>query len=285
MKAQRKLVSFIGLGSSSASPLLYSYIKAHPKICVPKEETNFFSDTKVYKQGADWYESNFMDCGEGFVLGELSSSYLKNSQSISLIARTYPEAKLIVIIENPLVSVRVAYVEARRARQVSPQVSLAMFLKQNPEVLTEARFGRQLAKYFSFYSPRDMIVVTAADVRNETLAILAKVYDHIGVDKFFVPPNLMHLVPIEEDSATRKPGLIKRTSRKIRKFIVGTYRALVNKIYPPNVVIETASVVARKVPLSPELEVYLKNFYAADVALLSSLLHRDMSEEWEIKAT
>jgi hypothetical protein len=284
MKAQRKLVSFIGLGSSSASPLLYSYIKAHPKVCVPKEETHFFSDTKVFKQGVDWYESNFMECGEGFVFGELASNYLKNSQSISLIARTYPEAKLIVVIENPLVAVRVAYVEARRAKQVSPQVSLAMFLKQNPEVLTEARFGRQLAQYFSFYSPKDMIVVTAADVRNETLATLANIYEHIGVDKSFIPVNLLHLVPPDEDLVKIKPGIIKRTFRAIKALIVDAYKAIINKINPPKVVIETASVVARKVPLSPELEAYLINFYAADVALLSNLLHRDMAEEWEIKA-
>jgi hypothetical protein len=284
MKAQRNLVSFIGLGSSSASPLLYSYIKAHPKVCVPKVETNFFSDTKVYKQGVDWYESNFKECGKGFVYGELASSYLRNSQSVSLISRTYPGAKLVVVIENPLVSVRVAYVEARRARNVSPQVTLAMFLKQNPEVLTEARFGRQLAQYFSLYSPVDMMVVTAADVRTNTLSVLAQVYEHIGLDKSFIPPVLVHLVPVEEDSATRKPGLITRTSRKIRKLIVGTYRSVVNKINPPKVVIETASMVARKVPLSPELEAYLISYYAPDVALLSSLLHRNLNEEWEIKA-
>lgn len=283
MQAQRKLVSFIGLGAGSATPLLYSYINSHPKVCVPEVETNFFSDTKVYKHGINWYESNFKDCGEEYVFGELASDYLKNSQATSLIARTYPSAKLIAVIENPLVSVRVAYVEARRARKVSSQTSLAMFLKQNPEVLTGARYGRQLAQYFSLYSPLDLMVILAADVRQETLSVLSKVYEHIGVDKSFVPLNLLHLVPVDEDPLAKKPGFIKRGFRAVRQLCVDSYRATMRKINPPKIVVETASVVARKVPLSPELEVYLKSFFAPDVDLLSNLVHRDLANEWGFK--
>lgn len=283
MQAQRNLVSFIGLGSDSAVPLLYSYIKSHPKICVPEVETHFFSDTKVYKQGISWYESNFKECGPGYVFGELASSYLRNPQSTSLIARTYPSAKLIAVIENPLVSVRVAYVEARRARKIAPQISLAMFLKQNPEVLTGARYGRQLAHYYSLYSPKDLMVIIASDVRKDTLAVLSQVYEHIGLDKTFVPSNLLHLVPIEEEDVKKRPGFIKRGFRGIRKLIVGIFRGISHKINPPKVVVETASVVARRFPLSPELEAYLKDFFLPDINLLSNLLHRDMAHEWGIK--
>jgi hypothetical protein len=278
MTAERKLVSFFGLGSGTATSLLYSYIKAHPKICVPEREVDFFSDTKAYSQGIDWYESSYKQCGKGFIYGDLAQNYLKSAQVVSLITRTYPSAKLFAVIEDPLVSVRMAYIEAGRNRTISPGLSLAMFLKKNPEVLTSALHGRQLVQYFSFYAQTDLLVVTASDVRDNSLSVIAKVYEHIGVDAKFVPLVLKHLVP--EDEEVRRPGIIKRTRKALRKMIVTTYRNVSKKINPPKVPLETLAVAARQLSLSPELETYLKNYYRKDVILLSNLLHRNLSVEW-----
>ncbi len=280
MHAQRKLVSFIGLGSLSSAPLLYSYIKMHPKVCALAEDTEFFSNTKVYSQGIIWYESQFAKCALGTVCGELSYNYLKSAPSVALITGTYPGAKLLAVVENPLLSVRIAYVEARYNRTIGADVSLAMFLKQNPEVLSGVKYGRQLAEYFSYYSPNDLLVVVASDVKDETLKTLAQVYDHLGVDKNFIPLVLQHLIPIDEDEIKHRPGIIKRSYRFIKKTIKNSYRHLVKIIHPPKLPVETASVVAEKLSLSPELKAYLHNYYQKDVAMLSHLLHRDLLVEW-----
>ena len=96
----------------------------------------------------NWYESQFGKCETGNVYGELSGYYLQSAQAASLIARTYPNAKLLAVVENPLISVKVACVEAKRGRLISPKISLALFLKQHPEVLQSARYGQQLTQYF-----------------------------------------------------------------------------------------------------------------------------------------
>jgi hypothetical protein len=278
-KPQRRLVSFIGIGSASAAPLLYSYIKCHPGVCTTSIDTEFFLKTEVFKKGIDWYESFFAKRSAGMVCGELAGNYIQSAQAASLIVRTYPNAHLVAVIENPLVSIRVAYVEARRARTISSETSLAMFLKQNPDVLFNARYGRQLAQYFSYYAPIDLLVVTAGDVRDDALRVIKETYKHIGVDEEFIPLPLMHLVPVEEDEK-RKPGIIKRSYRFLKKNIKDFFSNIANRLYPPEVPLETASIVARKIPLSPELEAYLKDYYRQDVALLSRLLHRSLSSEW-----
>jgi hypothetical protein len=278
-RPQRRLVSFIGIGSASAAPLLYSYIDSHPSVCAPVIETNFFGKTEAYKKGIDWYESHFAKRAAGMVCGELASNYIQSAQAAALIVRTYPNAHLVAVIENPLVSVRVAYVEARRARTIPADTSLAMFLKQNPDVLFNARYGRQLAQYFSYYAPIDLLVVTAGDVRDDALAVIKAVYKHIGVDDTFVPVPLLHLVPADEDPK-KKPGLITRGYRLLKKRIKDFFSNIANRLYPPEIPLETASIVARKIPFSPELEAYLKDYYRQDVALLSRLLHRSLSSEW-----
>lgn len=278
-RPQRRLVSFIGIGSASAAPLLYSYIKSHPGVCTTAIDTQFFLNTEAYQKGIDWYESFFAKRSPNMVCGELASNYIQSAQAAALIVRTYPNAHLVAVIENPLVSVRVAYVEARRARTITPETSLALFLKQNPDVLMNARYGRQLAQYFSYYAPIDLLVVTAGDVRDDALRVVKEVYKHIGVDDTFVPLPLVYLVPVEEDTK-KKPGIIKRTYRFLKKHIKDFFSNLANRLYPAEIPLETASIVARKIPLSPELKDFLKDYYRQDVAMLSRLLHRSLTSEW-----
>ncbi|MEZ4195089.1 MAG: hypothetical protein R3B53_01690 [Candidatus Paceibacterota bacterium] len=280
MHARHTLVSFFGLGSATAAPLLYTYIKEHPQVGLTEVDTNFFSDAKIFAKGLDWYENHFAK-GEGISLyGELASNYLASTQSAGLIARTYPNAKLFAIIENPLVSVRVDYVEARRSGKINAKTSLAMFLKLHPEVLLRAAYGRQLAHYFSYYSPNDFLVLLAADVRKKPLESIKAVYTHLELETTFVPSSLRHLVPIEIDDTKKKPGLIKRFVLLIKRGVKFFYTKLRGVVKPPEVPIETASVIARKIPLSPELEKFLKDYYRKDVKQLNSLLHRNVESEW-----
>ncbi len=282
MHAQRDSISFIGLGSKSAAPLFYSYLKLHPQIVTPSKAVNFFSDIKKFTEGIDWYEGHFPRPELGQIKGELAGSYLKSTQAASLIARTYSTAKLMAIIENPLVSVRVAYVEALRSRAISPKISLTLFLKQNPEVLREACYGKQLVHYFSYYSTNDLLVILASDVRDEPLKVMKNAFTYLGVDPVFVPLPIVHLVPIEVEDPLKRPGIIKRTIIGIKNIFKNAYVSFMRRFRTPVIATETASVTARNMPLSPELEKYLKDYYRQDVKVLSRILSRNLSVEWEM---
>ncbi len=280
MKAQRKLVSFIGLGSGNATALLYSYLKFHPEILVLKETTNFFNDVKIHAQGIDWYESLFPRDKETKKCGELALTYLASAQASALIARVYPKAKLLAVIDNPLVSVQAIYLQAMESKKITSDMTLAMFIKQYPEVLSRYRYGHQLAKYFSFYSLSDILVVTATDITKDSLKIIAQVYEHFGLDKNFVPDILKHLIPVEEEDPKHRPGIIKRTYRAIKKNIKKTYNGILHKFKKPLIVPDRIVNEARLLKISPDLEEYLKDYYREDVILLSKLLRRDFLGEW-----
>lgn len=280
MHAQHKLINFFGLGSRSAVPFLYTYLAEHPNITLSNLETKFFSDTKEFAKGVAWYEGHFTKSSESNICGELAYDYLESAEAALLIARTYPSARLLAVIENPLVSVRVEYIEARRASKISSAVSLSEFLKDNPEVMLKARYGRQLLHYFGLYAPNDFLVLLASDISSDTLASLARAYEHIGLDNSFVPIGLKHLIPEEEEDIKRRPGIIKRTYRLVKKNIKRFFSYVNYVLNPPKAMVELASVVALKVPLSLELEQFLKDYYREDVKQLSALLHRNLSLEW-----
>lgn len=282
MQAQRKLVSFIGVGAQTTASLLYAYVAEHPLVCLPNGQTHFFSNAKRYAKGIEWYETTFALTKKSVVCGELALSYLHSTQAAALIAKTYPSAKLFAVIEDPLLCVRVSYVEALQSGTISRHISLAQFLKNNPEVLLRAKFGRQLVQYFGYYSTRDLLVLTASEVRDEPILVLKKIFEHIGLDSTFVPLSLRHLVVIEEDDGKKRPGIIKRTYKKIKQGISLLYTKAMKAVFPPNIPKETTMMIAEKIPLSPDLEAYLKDYFRDDVRELSALLHQDFNVRWSI---
>jgi hypothetical protein len=283
MHAQRKLVSFIGIGGEGVTDLLYSYLKTHPEVSVLEEESNFFGSAEIYSRGVDWYEHQFkQSSSKQFQYGELATKYLHNAQTAALIVRTYPSAKLLAVIDNPLVMVKLAYVEARHSGQISPKTTVAMFIKQHPEVLLNARFGRQLAQYFSYYAPTDLLVLLASDIENNPLSAIKQTFKHLCINPDFIPVTLKHLVVEDEENPKKKPGFIKRGFRYIKKLIVSVIHFASRIFNPPETGIGAGVVVARKLTLSPELEQYLKEYFRQDVAMLSDLVHRNLSAEWDI---
>lgn len=274
MSARNTFISFFGLGSHSAAPLLYSHIKEHPEAVLSATTTNFFADTKIFARGIDWYESNFKSKLNG-VAGELAEKYLQTAQSAGLIARAYPDAKLLAVVENPLISIKVEYLEALRQGSITRRVSLFEFLKRYPDTLLKAKYGQQLEHYFAYYSPTDLLVVLASEVRQNPLGTLKRVFAHIGLDSNYVPMTLRHLI-VEEVDEKKKPGFIKRLFPSLKT----RFRKLYKHLKPPEVATETATERAQKLVLPEALEKKLKDYYRSDVVLLSNLLHRDLAVEW-----
>lgn len=283
MKAQRKLISFIGLGSGNIATALYGYLRVHPEVSIPAEETNFFSDINIYAKGIDWYEKHFSIGQNNQKCGELADNYLFSTPAIALISRTYPSAKLFAVIENPLLAVRVAYVEARRVGKIQNDITLPYFLKQYPEVLTKYCFGQKLTQYFSYYSHNDLLVLTASEVGEDPLKATAKLYEHLELDTKFIPLSLLHLVPEDEDEPKKRPGIIKRSIKFPFKMLKKFYKFLIRKFKIPKVLPDSILVEAKSIVLTPELEAYLKDYYLQDVTVLSRLLHRNFDVEWGLR--
>jgi hypothetical protein len=279
IKARHSAIKFFGIGSATAAPLLYSYVKSHPGISLPNSDPAYFSDVNKSIEGLAWYESQWPSTKEGVLRGELSLGYLGHAPAAGLISRTYPTAKIFAVIENPLVSVKVEYVEAKRAGRIDAKQSFADFVFNNPDVLQRACYGRQLVPYFGYYSTTDLLIFTASEVRKDPLRTLAAVFTHIGVDPKYVPLALRHLVVEEEDDAKR-PGLIKRSYRAINKQIKHLYVALSRIFKPPVVETETAAVAAFALSIPEDLENKLKNYFIKDVKILEDLLRRPLRADW-----
>jgi len=278
MRNRKKHVSFIGLGVGNLAVPLYRYVREHPDLYIPKRPLNFFSDVETYARGLDWYEKNFALKKGNQKCGELNYSYLLNLQGPKLIAEAYPEAKLFAVIENPIIAFKLSYLEAVENEEIDTRCSPAQFIKMYPEVLGRCCFGRQLTQYLSYYSSLDLLVIFASEVDKNPLTVTKSVYRFLEVSDDFVPLVLSHLEE-EEEEDIQKLGLIKRLKRFIIKNTKIKYKNWQREkqtTEPLDFILEQT----KKVELSPELEVFLKDYFRKDVEILSALLHRDLSGEW-----
>ena len=280
MRARKTLLSFFGLGVGSLAKQLHVYLRLHPEIFSPETSTNFFSETKVYQKGIDWYESNFLINKSGVKCGELSENYLGCLMSVSLIVRNYPSARLFVVIDDPLLAIKIMYLEALKKQIIKSEISPTQFLKQHPEILRKFCFGKHLTQYFSFYSHNDLLVLVATEISDDPLKNLSNLYKYLEIDSNFVPLVLKHLVPEEEEDPKKRGGFIKRSIKFVIKLIKKTYANLLKKVKTPKERPDAILLEAKNLVFSPELEKFLRDYYREDVRVLSNLLHRNFTEEW-----
>ena len=169
---------FIIIGSQRCGTTsLYTYLAEHPQILTPiKKEMDFFS--WHFYRGIDWYLAHFplMPEGEEFVTGEASPSYFDCREAPERIYSACPEAKLIVLLRNPVdraishfYRLKDLNWEARSLdRAISDEIER---LNQNPEYIIGEEPGNYLARgrYIEFiknwltFFPREQLLVLKSE--------------------------------------------------------------------------------------------------------------------------
>lgn len=166
---------FIIIGAQKAGTTwLGSRLSAHPDIFLPRPyEVHFFDVERNWRAGREWYAEKFAAASSAQAAGEKTPDYLWVNRPSSLgsgnIARrlheTVPEAKLIVILRDPVERAVSAFYHQVRARKISPFLSPARVLLGDDSRLRE-RFGflsrghyaEQLERYLSLFE-RDQVRV------------------------------------------------------------------------------------------------------------------------------
>lgn len=94
--------SFLVLGEMKCgTSSLYAYLSRHPQIRHPYFKEPYFFSTR-YDRGINWYRSNFPLAIGGGVTFESSVYYLAHPLARERIREHYPEAKLVVMVRDPI---------------------------------------------------------------------------------------------------------------------------------------------------------------------------------------
>jgi hypothetical protein len=201
---------FIIGAMKSGTTSLHSYLNTHPSIfmCEPKEPCYFVHPSQLnwpdMKQLRLWdHEKRYLELFEpaegATILGESSTLYAKLPHITDIperIAQFNPDASFIYIMRDPVERTISHY--WHEVRQGNEHRSLLNAIQENPLYCNVSNYSLQLQPYLQQFGSNKVMVFTFEEMVSEPESTIRKIFEWLGVDANFVPPNLaekVHVTP------------------------------------------------------------------------------------------
>jgi hypothetical protein len=217
----RMLPTFLIVGAKRAgTSSLYRYLTAHPEVCpcVSGKGTHYFDVS--YGRGWRWYRSSFPLAARGGITGEASPYYMFHPLAPSRIAAKLPDARLIVLLRDPVERAWSHYHNERRlqaeplsfedairseperlagqAEQMAADPGFQGFAWRHHSYLARGRYAEQLERLYGLFPPSHVLVVQSELLRADPNRVLEEVWRFLGLapftvrDRFAIKPNHGH---------------------------------------------------------------------------------------------
>ena len=294
------LPNFLIIGAMKAGTTsLYRYLKQHPQVFMsPIKEPNFFAlegealdDPRVTVTDLDSYTALFDGVTDHRAIGEASVRYLYSEKAAERIHHYIPDAKLLVVLRNPVERAFSAYVyQFSRGSDLSPHFGEA--LQAEPERIAQdfdcwwhykamGFYHAQLQNYYQYFSPQHIKVCLHEDLCEQPNAVLADIFQFLQVDSSFQPNTA------QQHNTTRvpqnrlihnfltKPHPIKDVFKPL--FSASLRYKIVKGLRQKNLTASSNVDPSKRPTLTPEVRQQLINDYREDIVRLQDLLQRDLS--------
>lgn len=206
------LPNFLIIGAPKAgTTALYHYLKEHPQIYMsPVKEPKFFAlegkqidfrgpgDLKKdYVTDIEAYSALFNNVSQEVAIGEASPGYLHSTEAPERIRHYIPDAKLIVIIRDPVERAYSHFLSLVR-QDLEPLTDFMQAMeaeeerilnKWSPRWLYKQRgfYYDQLKRYFDLFDRNQIRVYIHKDFKNNSVGVLQDIFQFLDVDDTFVP--------------------------------------------------------------------------------------------------
>jgi hypothetical protein len=257
---------------------LWSYLDQHPEIFMSRlKEPHFFSSFKpdfipVVSDEAE-YLRLFAGAAEGRLLGEATPTYLADAEAPGAIARMSPEARIVIILREPVSRAYSSYWhKVRYGREERPFLEVVRArlrqrdaVRPRPNMVGSGLYVEPVRRYLGAFGERVLILIFeefAADVRGH----VRRAFEFLELDP--APADRIRLEP-RNVSALPRNALVRRLYRS------GGLRAATARIVPSALHPRLERVLLRRVPtagVDPEAGRLLEELYAAERPELEELL-------------
>ncbi|MGN6616906.1 MAG: sulfotransferase family protein [Ilyomonas sp.] len=286
-----KKPNFFIVGAPKAGTTsLYHYLEQHPEIYMsPIKETNYFSRPEInssglfYKKKNEWTIDQYAEQFEGLTtekaIGEASVSYLFYPNVPYKIKQFNPDAKIIIMLRNPIDRGFSHYLMDRRVgftnlsyedivyRKEFEKNNTRFFYQQYVEL---GMYYSQIKRYLDIFSPEKVKILYFEDVIKDIEMVVKEVYKFLGVDDKFMAETEKKFNTFQ---SAKSPLIAKlyaqKRIRKVIKRLVGIGgEALMKRFLFSR---------ENKPVMSPNLKRELIDIYKADVLKTGELLNKDLS--------
>ncbi|MCW8840753.1 MAG: sulfotransferase domain-containing protein [Gammaproteobacteria bacterium] len=207
---RRPLPDFIIIGAQKAGTTsLFKYLSMHHALqpSITTKELHFFDSN--YDKGEKWYRSNFPVVEENTLCYEASPSYLLHPCVPERAAAMLPEAKLIVLLRNPVYRAYSSYQHQVRAGRetLSFEEALAQeelrvaeekerllhdpaFIAKKFRHFSYAERGmyvQQIKRWLNYFSREQMLILESEQFWQSPETTFSRIFEFLGVESISLP--------------------------------------------------------------------------------------------------
>lgn len=294
-------VNFFIIGAPKCgTTALVEYLKEHKDIFIsyPKEPHYFATDLENYRfvKTEEEYVSLFNDVNTESAIGEGSVFYLYSKEAIKNIKEYNPDAKLIIMLRNPIEMVPSLHAqliysadedildfdEAWSATELRKKGKSILEYTRDVKILyyTEiAKYAEQLLNVKKYFPDEQIKVILFDDFKHDTKKTYEDVLDFLNVSQ-----NGKIDFPRINENTKPKSAFLNRYIKRNALPIVQIYLKIKNimgikgglgllgKVHDLN------TMKVKRKDLSEEMKLEIINNYRSDILKLSSLLNKDLSD-------
>ena len=300
--------NFLIIGAEKAgTTFLHKALQRHTDVFMPPDEIPFFEDPDYGAPGALQEFLKLFHAGAGKpAIGLRRPNYLHKPECPARIHKHFPDAKLIVMLRDPVERAISAYyhyvlncfLPLRRPDSGIPAIIDQSLQKRYPRSREVIEFGfyyRDLHRYLELFPRQQILVVLMEDLRSDANLVQRRALQFLGLETKHVPPLRLGKVNEGEYAMARLALLRLRTrllcrynserTRLWRKERVGRASSLVlagiDRIARR---LQRMDVANNGEMVSPELRRRLAEHYIDDTLRLEKLLGLDLSHWWTKRA-
>ncbi|NMG60155.1 sulfotransferase [Geitlerinema sp. P-1104] len=316
------LPNFLIIGAAKCGTTsLYRYLEQHPEIYMSRnKEPKFFAlegadlDSFTGPGDASWlknqtitdlgnYETLFEGVKDEKAIGEASTIYLYSPNCPQTIKHYIPDAKLIVLLRQPIQQAFSMFLHHLRSGFYQE------YLAENEPSYLEQHFAEdflksdelddtwlyhwhykqmgayysQLKRYLDVFERHQIKVFLFQDLKQNPTQLLRETFEFLGVDSDFVPPNLTKKYNAHKD-LNQKPK-----NKAVHQFLMrpNPVKSLLKPLFPQklrgkvNFWLRQRNMETTQQPLSvklsPETRQKLTEVHREDILKLQDLIQRDLS--------
>ena len=293
--------NFLIIGAAkSGTTALHQYLQQHPQIYMtPSKETNFFAfeGEEMNFQGCGdealkefsitdiaTYQAQFDRVQDELAIGEACPSYLYLPQAATRIKKYIPDARLIVILRNPIERAYANFLHIVRDDR-EPHQDFALALQEEATRIANnwewfwhykqiGFYGKQLHRYYALFPQEQIKLYLYEDLKAKPLELLQDIFHFLEVDATFIPD--MALRP--NKSGMPKNQLMHQILTKPNPL-----KTILKPLFPAKLRQKIQHQNLNKPQLSLAVERELRDLYRADILQCQNLLGRDLSN-WLVES-
>ncbi len=238
-----RLPEFLGVGvQKGGTTTLQRLLEQHPGAFLPAaKELHYFS--LHYALGEDWYREQFVEAGAQQRCGEITPYYLFHPAAAARIQALLPQARLIVLLRDPVERALSQYFHSLRLGLEPLELDLALAAEsqrlagaeavlaaadgrhrshQEHSYLARSRYEQQLQRVEALFPAEQLLVLRSEDLFAQPERVWGQVLTFLELEALPLPP-LAQPANAGQGEAAKVPARLRQA---LREQLQATYAAM-----------------------------------------------------------